>query len=105
MLVWLVARRLGVELLVPQGDGAAADEIGLRAVVVTSAGAALAGWALLAALERATSLWVAIAVAVVLTSLVPLFTLGVGGATVAALTLMHLAVGVVFIPLLARTSG
>jgi Family of unknown function (DUF6069) len=69
----------------------------------------LAGWALLALLERFTArartIWTAIALLVALLSLAgPLSILATTEANVLALTLMHLAVAAVLIPILAGTS-
>jgi hypothetical protein len=79
-------------------------------VADTSLVAALAGWGLLALLERFTArprtIWTAIAVLVGLLSLAgPLSTLAsTTAANALALALMHLAVAAVLIPILAGTS-
>jgi Family of unknown function (DUF6069) len=71
--------------------------------------AALAGWALLALLERFTArartIWTAIALLVALLSLAgPLSILATTEANVLALALMHVVVAAVLIPILAGTS-
>jgi hypothetical protein len=78
-------------------------------VVISAAAASLAGWGLLAVLERFTArartVWTVIAALAMLVSLgAPLSGTGITGANRAWLALMHVAVGAVFIPLLARTS-
>ncbi|MBQ0993059.1 hypothetical protein KBX08_23580 [Micromonospora sp. H61] len=68
---------------------------------MATAVAALAGWALLAVLERRTNRsrvwWTSIAVAVLLLSLVVGPPSGVGGGAKATLALLHLSVGVILI--------
>lgn len=97
LLVWLIAGPVaGVEVAVRSGQGT--QDIGAVHVVVVTAFAGLAGWALLATLERRAGdpigVWTVVAVVVLLLSLVgPL-----GASTVgAALTLvaLHLVTGVV----------
>ncbi|MEV4656599.1 DUF6069 family protein [Micromonospora sp. NPDC049301] len=94
----------GVDLVA--GTGNATQQITVAAVVVAAAVAALAGWALLALLERLTNRarawWTSIAVAVLLLSLLVGPPSGVGGGAKAALALLHLSVGVVLILGLSR---
>ena len=106
LLVWLIAVPLaGAGLSVRLGSGV--REVGVLAVSLATVGAALAGWGLLAALERCTSrarpVWTTVAVIVLLLSLLgPL-----GGVTTAArvsLAAMHVAVAAVLIIGLARTA-
>jgi hypothetical protein len=78
-------------------------------VAGASLAVALAGWALLALLERFTArartIWTAVALLVALLSLAgPLSILASTEANVLALALMHLAVAAVLIPMLAGTS-
>ncbi|AXI80302.1 DUF6069 family protein [Peterkaempfera bronchialis] len=110
--VWVVAVPvLGVDLDARMGSGSGADpqRVGPGAVLVASLLVGLAGWGLLALLERgaperARTRWTAVAVVVLVLSLAgPL----PGGATTAAkvaLTCMHLAAGAVLIPLLSRSA-
>lgn len=108
VVVWTLAVRVaGVHLVVSTGSGGQ-QQIGLSLVVAVSLAAGLAGWALLAVLERWTRrparAWSATALLVLLVSLsgpATAATTVVAGATLAAL---HLAVGAVLIPALARTA-
>ena len=112
LAVWLVADPLlGVELAAPTRPGSKQLlSITPALVAGTSLAAALAGWGLLALLERFTARprtsWTAIAVLVGLLSLAgPLST--IAPTTVAnglSLALMHLAVAAVLIPGLAATA-
>lgn len=78
------------------------------AIIIFSVGSALAGWALLAALERfapkrAKLIWTIVASLVLALSMVPL--LGVSAGAAVTLGLMHLAVGAVIIVVMRRTSA
>jgi Family of unknown function (DUF6069) len=112
LAVWLVTDPLlGVDLAAPTRPGAK-QLLSITPALVAGASlaAALAGWGLLALLERFTARprtsWTAIAVLVGLLSLAgPLST--IASTTVAnglSLALMHLAVAAVLIPILAGTS-
>lgn len=107
--VWAIAERLaGVDLTVRTGSGVGTQQVGPAAVVIVSLLAGLAGWALLAVLERFTRhaglVWTIVALAVLVLSLA-----GPAGAVTAAaklaLACMHLAAAAVLIPTLARTSS
>jgi len=96
---------LGIRLQTQYGN-AAPQGVGIASVVVSSLAASLAGWGLLAILERrfarARVIWTAIAIAVLLASLsVPL---SAGNTTTAkvSLAMMHLVVAAVLIPTLRR---
>lgn len=101
-LVWLVADPvLGHRLRVTDGEQSLG--IGVMPVMSVALLAALAGWGLLAALERAgarraRAVWTGVALAVLALSFLPLTGDGMDGGTRAALALMHLAVAVVLIP-------
>ncbi|MCR2785536.1 MULTISPECIES: DUF6069 family protein [unclassified Microbacterium] len=103
VLVWLVASIAGVRLEVTS-PVAGSIAISIPLVLITVMVAAAAAWALLAVLERrlenGTRVWTITAVAVLVVSVVPLFLLGASLATVIALGLMHLAVGLTLILLL-----
>ncbi|WP_410821042.1 DUF6069 family protein [Micromonospora sp. 050-3] len=89
----------GVDLAVRSANST--RQVTVAAVVVATAVAALAGWALLAVLERRSNRsrvwWISIAVAVLLLSLVLGPPSGVGGGAKATLALLHLSVGVILI--------
>lgn len=101
VLVWLVADPLlGHRLRI--ADGEQALDIGALPVAVVALLASLAGWGLLAALERfgvrrARAVWTGLAGAVLAVSFLPLTGDGMDGGTRAALALMHLAVAAVLI--------
>ncbi|MEU1488182.1 DUF6069 family protein [Streptomyces sp. NPDC005752] len=102
VLVWLVADPvLGHRLRIVAVEQPL--DIGAVPVVLVALLAALAGWGLLAALERfwvrrARAVWTGVAVAVLAISFLPLTGDGMDGATRAALALIHLAVAAVLIP-------
>lgn len=94
---------LGIDLRHPGGD------IGMAAVVLASGVTSLAGWGLLAVLERLTARagrwWASFAVAFAVMSLIaPLTTPGIDPAGRAALALLHAVVAAVLVPLLYRTA-
>jgi len=108
LAIWAVADPLvGVDLTVRTGVGASARQVGPAAVAFVSVLAGLAGWALLAVLERVTArarpVWIVIALVVLLLSFAgPLGT--VTTAAKVALAGMHLAAAAVLIPALARST-
>lgn len=101
-LVWFVAVPvLGASVTVPEGPGSTVrTELEFPLVVITALVAALAGWALLAVLERITTkaltVWTVIAIAVLVLTLpyLPGFTV----TERIVLGSMHLAVAGVLIP-------
>ena len=109
LAIWLVAEQaFGIHLRAPEGFGASGDIDALNVALVTAV-LSLAGWGLLALLERLTShartVWVAIAVpALLLSLLTPLSGTGVSAANRVVLVLMHVTVGAVLIPALYSTS-
>lgn len=107
LLVWTVAGSvIGVDLQVTAGTDQTRP-VDMTSVVAASLVAGLAGWASLALLERLTHrarrLWVGLALVVLVLSLAPTQA-GVTAATTVALAVMHLAVAVVVLPVLAITS-
>jgi len=112
LAVWLITDPLlGIDLTAPTAPGSEELQPITPALVAgTSLVVALAGWALLALLERFTARartsWTAIALLVALLSLAgPLSALAsTTAANAVALALMHLAVATVLIPGLAGTS-
>lgn len=106
MIVWVIAvSLLGVDLEVAPGAGEP-QAVGIANVVVSSLVAGLAAWGSLALLERFTTrargIWTVLAVAVLALSLMGPQA-GTTMATTTTLVAMHLAVGAVLIPALART--
>ncbi|MET8866676.1 DUF6069 family protein [Nonomuraea sp. NPDC004580] len=105
LVVWAVAVPLaGVALTVHMGGGM--QEIGPVSVVVASLVIGLAGWALLAVLERVTSkpgrVWTVVALAVLVLSLLGPLGGAAGGGAMSVLVVMHLVVGGVLVGGLAR---
>lgn len=111
--IWVIAVPVfGLELVAPPGpDETAPQAVPFGAVVMASLVASLAGWALLAVLERflsrARTVWTVVASIVMVLSLAgPL--LGDAGVPVACritLALMHVAVGAVLITQLPKSSA
>ncbi len=100
--VWVLAvPLLGLHLEVRFGTGAP-QTVGLGLVLGASLIASLAGWGLLAMLERrsarARTIWTAAAFAVLLASLSLPLTAGTTASTKVVLALMHLAVAGILIP-------
>ncbi|MFE9813982.1 DUF6069 family protein [Streptomyces sp. NPDC005773] len=104
-LVWLVTDPLlGHRLRMADGDQTL--DISAAPVAVVALLASLAGWGLLAALERFTAgrartIWIWVAGAVLVVSFLPFIGDTMNGGTRASLALMHLAVAAVLIPGLA----
>jgi hypothetical protein len=96
--VWLLAHGLGADLVVDMA-GKPPQVVGFPIALAFAAQAALAGWALLAILERvsrhARPAWLTVAAVVLAASFVPVFAVEATVGTRASLTAMHLAVGVV----------
>ncbi len=104
--VWVVAvPLLGVHLLVRFGSGAA-ETVGVDYVIGATLIASLAGWALLALLERRTSrarsIWTVVAIVVLLASVSLPLSIATTTGSKTVLALMHLAVAAVLIPVLRR---
>ncbi|MGX2998795.1 DUF6069 family protein [Streptomyces sp. JNUCC 64] len=106
-LVWVVADPvLGHRPRIT--DGGRTLDVGVVPVASFALLAALAGWGLLAALERlrvrrARAVWTGAAVAVLAVSFLPLTGGGMDGGTRTALALTHLAVAAVLVPGLRAT--
>lgn len=110
LVVWVAFEPIGgIDLRAPAPGGAGqTHDVGPFTVVLPSLLAALAGWALLAVLEkfvgRARTVWRVIAIAVLAVSLGgPLSATGISTGNQVALATMHVAVAVTLIPLLTRT--
>jgi hypothetical protein len=105
--VWAIAVPLsGTHLLIRFGSGAA-QSVGIDYVIGASLAASLAGWGLLALLERriarARRTWTGIAIVVVALSLSLPLTAGTTLSAKVALALMHVAVAAVLIPAMRRS--
>jgi hypothetical protein len=103
-LIWIVGAVAGVDYTV-ENPGQPAFTVGLAPVVLFSLVSALVGWVGLVVLERllgrrAGVVWTALAAALALLSLVPVFATEATGGAKIALGAMHLAVAAVLIPLL-----
>ncbi|TDC05353.1 hypothetical protein E1267_19760 [Nonomuraea longispora] len=102
---WVLAVPVaGTALTVRMSGGV--QQVGPVAVVVASLLAGLAGWALLAVLERFTArggrIWTIVALAVLALSLLGPLGSAAGTAATVVLLLLHLVVGAVLVPGLAR---
>ena len=107
LVLWVIAVPVGGSTLdVRQGDGTMS--VGAVAVVLVTALAGFAGWALLAVLEsrtqQARKTWTAIAIVFLAFSLLGPLGQGIGLTAKLVLTAMHLTAGAVLIPQLARTA-
>lgn len=112
LAVWtLIELLLGMDVRAPGFDGSGATtDVGAAAVLSAATLASLAGWGLLALLERLTArarrVWAAAAVVGLVASLGgPMSGTGVTAANRTVLVLLHLVVAVVLIPMLYRTSA
>jgi hypothetical protein len=111
--LWVFAEPvLGYDLRGPaQGGRGATHDVNAVVVVVASLAASLAGWALLAVVERfiprhARRIWTTVAVLVLVLSLGgPSSGAGISAANMVWLAAMHLTVGATLIPLMSRTSS
>ncbi|NYH41052.1 cytosine/uracil/thiamine/allantoin permease [Micromonospora jinlongensis] len=106
LAIWSIGALAGVDYAV-ESPGQPATVIGAGAIFVVALGAALLGWASLALLERfaprvARPVWISLAVAVTLLSLVPLIGVEATGGAKLTLGATHVAVAVALIALLPR---
>ncbi|PYF95946.1 hypothetical protein SAMN05216184_12411 [Georgenia satyanarayanai] len=107
LAVWLIAVPvLGVELAARTGDGEIV--VGAPAVALAGVLAALAGWGLLALLERtgvrARKVWMTVALAALVLSLAGPIVQATTVAAGAVLVAMHVAVGTTIVVALGRTA-
>ncbi|MBO0913734.1 hypothetical protein J1C73_05220 [Streptomyces laculatispora] len=104
-VIWLIGNAAGAALVVKQNG---VTEITLAGALVSTLMAGLAGWGLLALLERFTTqdrkIWTYVAGAVLLLSLFPTVFADATNGTRVTLTAMHLAVGAVLILLFRRSA-
>ncbi|WP_330467247.1 DUF6069 family protein [Micromonospora zamorensis] len=106
LAIWSIGALAGVDYTV-ESPGQPATVIGAGAIFVVALGGALLGWAALALLERfapraARPVWISLAVAVTLLSLVPLVGVEATGGAKLILGATHVAVAVALIALLPR---
>lgn len=105
LVVWALAVPLAGTALTVR-TGGATQTVGPVSVVVASLLAGLAGWALLAVLERSVRrsgrVWTIVALVVCVLSLLGPLGSAAGAAATLVLVLLHLVVGAVLIPGLAR---
>ena len=104
--VWAIeVPLLGIRLQTQFGN-TAPQSVGIGLVVLSALAGSLAGWGLLALLERrfarARTIWTGIAIAVLLASFSAPISAGTTTTTKVALAMMHLAVAAVLIPTLRR---
>lgn len=104
-LIWLAVQPLDVELRAEPSNGDPID-INLGLVVATTLAVGLLGWAVLVLLERLTgrarTIWSGLALGVLLVSLLGPLSADAEAGTKVVLSLMHLAVGAVLIPMFRR---
>jgi hypothetical protein len=104
--VWLAAHALGTNFRLADSQGVAVVDLPLTIgfTIIFS----LLGWGTLALLEhytrRARTIWSLLATAVLLLSIVPIFLEEATSGTKIALSLIHLAVAAVLIPMLRRAT-
>ena len=106
--IWAVAATAGVDLTVSFGSGQPVQKVTVVNVVVAALVGSLAGWGLLALLERFTAraraIWTVVAMLVAVLSLgAPLSSIASPGTKV-SLAAMHLVVSAVMIVVLRRTT-
>jgi hypothetical protein len=104
-LIWLAAQPFDVELRAGPSNGDPID-VNLGMVVATTLAVGLLGWAALVLLERLTgrarTIWSGLALGVLLISLLGPLSADAEADTKIVLSLMHLAVGAVLIPIFRR---
>ena len=111
VLVWAIADPLlRADLDVRFGDSGPVDHIAARAVAVTTLAGGLLGWALLEVLERragprAHDIWVAVAVLVMLLSLLGPIVSGMTVSATVGLLAIHIVAGGILIAFLPRGIG
>ena len=104
--VWVIeVPLLGIRLQTQFGN-TPPQSVGIGLVVLSALAGSLAGWGLLAILERrftrARTIWTGIAIAVLLVSFSAPISAGTTTTTKFALAMMHVAVAAVLIPTLRR---
>jgi hypothetical protein len=108
LAVWALTRSVS-DLTVHVGSGPHIGHVGAASVAAVTVLVGLAGWGLLALLERWTAhprtVWTGVALVALVASTVGPLSAGITVSTKAALVGMHLAVAGVLIPVLARTAA
>jgi hypothetical protein len=103
-LAWLLGRLAHVDYIVDTPIGA--RQITLALTIVATAAAGIAGWIVIALLERYTSsprgIWIALTVFVLVLSIVPVFGTTANLGTQLMLSLLHCVAAAVLIPGLPR---
>jgi hypothetical protein len=101
-LAWLLGRLAHVDYIVDTPIGTRTISLGLTVVATVAAG--LAGWVVIALLERYTSsprrLWIALTLVVLVASIVPVFRTTASLGTQYMLTALHCVAAAVLIPAL-----
>lgn len=104
LAVWLVGHLAGADYWITDSQGSVRIDALVTTQVTVILG--LAGWAVLALLERltryGTRIWTVLAVLIVALSMLPVALVEATTATRVALVAVHLAVGAVLIPLFVR---
>lgn len=110
VVVYLLINLFVQDPRTPGMSGRSAADLTFGAVLLVSALASLAGWGLLAVLEKVTAkprqIWTIVAVVALLLSLGgPMSGSGISTGNRLALALLHVVVGTVLIVLMRRTTG
>jgi hypothetical protein len=104
LAVWLIGHLAGADYWISDSQGTVRIDALVTAQVTVILG--LAGWAVLALLERltryGTTVWVVLATVVVVASMIPVVLVEATTVTRIALAAVHLAVGAVLVPALVR---
>jgi hypothetical protein len=104
--LWIVARILGVDLVVDPKNGQPAGQIALPFAAAMALVVSLLAWGLRALLDRFTKhaarIWAVVAGVVLAVSFLPVLAVGASGGTRVVLALMHIAVAAALIPVLGR---
>ncbi|MCO6004130.1 DUF6069 family protein [Actinoallomurus purpureus] len=107
-LLWLIARTLGADLRADQHNGQGPQVIGVPLILGFTLVISSLGWCALALLEhytrRATIIWSALAISILLLSFAPILLAGASTGTKTTLALIHLTVAAILIPALQRDS-
>lgn len=106
-LVFVVASALGVVVEVPESPGGDPTALILPRVLLLAAVSGALGWALATVLERRAArprrTWTTTALAVLVLSMAPVVGLGPSSAETVVLTLLHVVVAAVVVPMVAVT--